>query len=93
MATGWLSAEEKNVATSVADFFGIEKEEWSIIDMENVVRRTAAACCVSESTVKRCKCDSKPPKETRLETVCKAQLGRPRITADRQCYSHDWAFI
>ena len=67
---------------SVADFSEIEKEEWSIIDVENVVRRTVAACCVSESTLKRCRRDAKPPKETRLETVVKAQLGSPRITPD-----------
>ena len=80
MAVGWLTAEEKDLVRSVADFFEIEKEEWSIIDVENLVRRTAAACCVSESTVKRRR--GAKPRETRLETVVKAQLGRPRISAD-----------
>ena len=50
--------------------------------MENVDRQAAAACCVSESTVKCCTLDTKPPKETRpVETVVKFQLRRPRITA------------
>ena len=68
---------------SVADFFEIEEEEWSIDrqGVENVVHQTAAACCVSESTVKRRR-GAKPLKETRLKKVVKPQLGRPRITAD-----------
>ena len=49
----------------------------------NVVRRTAVACCVSKSPVTFCRCDAKTPKETKLETVVKARLGRPGITADK----------
>ena len=81
MAMGWLTAEEKNSYPWLIFFF-FRKKEWSIIDEEHVVRRTAAACCVSESTVKCCRRGAKPLKETRLETVVKAQLGRPRISAD-----------
>ena len=50
------------------------------------VRRAATACCVSKSTVQRCRHDTKPPKETALETaletVANSQLGWPRITTD-----------
>ena len=53
-------------------------KNWSIVDGE--ILSMAAASCVSESTVQR-RCGAKPP-ETRLETVVKAQLGRPRISAD-----------
>ena len=49
--------------------------------MENVCQADAA-CCVSESAVKR-RCDAKLLEETRLETVVKAQLERPGITADK----------
>ena len=70
MAMGWLTAKEKKLVRSMADFFEIEKEEWSLIDVENV-HRTATAC-VSESTVK-CRRDAKPLKETRPEMVVKAQ--------------------
>ena len=82
MAMSWLTAEEKIILKADPWLIDSEKEEWSIIDVNNVVCRTAAACCVSESPVKFCRLDAKPPKETKLETKVKAWLGRPRITAD-----------
>ena len=49
------TVQERNIVLSVADFFQLEKDFSSLVDVSNVIRRTAKACCVSESTVKHCR--------------------------------------
>ena len=46
-----LTVEKRNVVSSVADFFQLEKDSSSLVDIKNVIRRTAKACCVLESAV------------------------------------------
>ena len=53
-------------------------KNWSIVDGK--ILSIAAASCVSESTVQRRR--GAKPRKTRLETVVKVQLGRPRISAE-----------
>ena len=43
------------MVASVAEFFSLEKDSSSLINVNNVACRTAEACCVSESTAKRCR--------------------------------------
>ena len=50
-----LTVEERKLVASVAEFFfQLEKDFSTLINVNNVARRTAEAC-VSESTAKRCR--------------------------------------
>ena len=45
--------EERKLVAFLAEFFQLEKDSSSLINVNNVARRTAEACFVSEFTAKR----------------------------------------
>ena len=80
-----LSDAEKSMVGSVSEFFEKEKDGDHRLHVRNVVRRTALACSVSESTVIRCRRRSSGGKyycATEEEDVEQAKMGRPAIVLD-----------
>ena len=70
-----LTFEERKLVVSVAEFFQLEKDSSSLINVNNVARRTAEACLVSESTAKRCRREAeKESKEIMQLTLRKSNL-------------------
>ena len=70
-----LTFEERKLVASVAELFQLEKGSSSLINVNDVARRTAEACRVSESTAKRCRCEAeKESKENVQWTQRKSNL-------------------
>ena len=70
-----LTFEERKLVASVAEFSQLEKDSSSLIKVNNVARRTAEACRVSESTAKRCRREAeKESKEIMQLTLKKSYL-------------------
>ena len=79
-----LTFEELNLVASVADFFQLEDSS-SLINVNNLARRIAEACRVSESTAKRCRREVE--KESRENNAIDSKevqsgRGRPKIIID-----------
>ena len=80
-----LTFEERKLVASVAEFFQLGKVPSSLINVNNVARRTAEACRVSESTAKRCRREAeKESKENNAIDSKEVQYGRgrPKVIID-----------
>ena len=81
-----LAFEERKLFASVAEFFPLEKDSSSLINVNNVARRTDEACRVSESTAKPCRREAE--KESKKNNAFDSKevqsgRGRPKIITDR----------
>ena len=80
-----LTFEDRKLVASVAEFCQLQKDSSSLINVNNVARRTAEAYRVAESTAKRCRREAeKESKENNAIDSKEVQSGRgrPKIIID-----------